>query len=623
MRLDNDPSNRSQSPTQNFGNGSSRSPRHRTNLGKSKNGDSYKKPESNGSVASYSNGSPISNGRPIPTTYFGHDRDEVTRILIQSLTDLGYHGAAAALNKESGCELEGPTVAAFRTAVIEGRWAEAEALLFGAPAYEHGGGINLDGHGNYGKSSAKSKRQSWSDGKRPGGLPLSEGANRDEMKFRIREQKYLELLECRDLGNALMVLRQELTPLRQDEGRVHALSSLLMCGSTEDLKSQAQWDGAEGQSRTILLSELSKSISPSVMIPEHRLANLLDQVKKNWISNCLYHTTTAAPSLYVDHCCERENFPLNAVLELRHHKDQIWYLKYSNDGTKLAATGKDNTIVIYETETYKPLQFLAEHEAGVSYVAWSPDDSKVISCCRQQENSARIWDVQTGRCLSCISDFTYPVTAAQWAPDGNGVVIGSQDTHCALALWDPDEGNVIYKWKRDNMRVNDLAISPDGSYLAVALNKPIILIYDFATRELINEIKYPEIKGITSVSISQDSQHMLVSMVPDKLVLFKIDTGEPVQEYEGEVLKNFVVRSTFGGANDGFVVSGSEDSRVYIWRTNGSLVEALDAHPGGCVNAVAWHPKDPRTFATAGDDEKVRIWKPAQSHPLGSYTYSQ
>lgn len=35
------------------------------------------------------------------------------------------------------------------------------------------------------------------------------------------------------------------------------LSSLLMCQSTEDLKVKAEWDGAEGESRHHLLSELS------------------------------------------------------------------------------------------------------------------------------------------------------------------------------------------------------------------------------------------------------------------------------------------------------------------------------------------------------------------------------
>ena len=161
----------------------------------------------------------------VATDFYGHNRQEVTRLIIQSLSDLGYQSTARQLSQESGFELEVPNVAAFRTAVQNGHWADAEALLFGDAARD--------------------------------GLPLCEGAKRDDMVFLIRQQKYLELLELRDLSKALMVLRQELTPLHQDVARLHALSSLIMCRRADDLRRQAQWDGANGNSRRDLLSELS------------------------------------------------------------------------------------------------------------------------------------------------------------------------------------------------------------------------------------------------------------------------------------------------------------------------------------------------------------------------------
>jgi len=139
------------------------------------------------------------------------------------------------------------------------------------------------------------------------------------------------------------------------------------------------------------------------MIPEHRLANLLDQVKQNWISNCLYHNTEASPSLYVDHTCDREDFPLKAVVELANHSDEVWFLKYSNDGTMLATTSKDHTIIIYETDTYKPIHSLDHDDSGVCYVAWSPDDTKIITCCAAQENSARLWDIKVKAPFSSVT----------------------------------------------------------------------------------------------------------------------------------------------------------------------------------------------------------------------------
>jgi hypothetical protein len=266
MRLDNDASKRSHSPAQSYTNGS------RAPLSKVANGDSHRN-ETNGS---YTNGSSVASLKALSSPFFGHDREEVTRILIQSLSDLGYADAAGTLVKESGFTLEGPTVAAFRTAVLAGDWAEAEELLFGTGSYDNGGGIHLGNTASYGKSWAKSSSTAQSH--RAQGLPLADGANRDEMLFWLKQQKYLELLERRDLGKALMVLRQELTPLHQDVGRLHTLSrqashvlliafdylltlsSLMMCPSAADLKLQADWDGAAGESRTLLLSELSSKI---------------------------------------------------------------------------------------------------------------------------------------------------------------------------------------------------------------------------------------------------------------------------------------------------------------------------------------------------------------------------
>lgn len=93
-----------------------------------------------------------------------------------------------------------------------------------------------------------------------------------------------------------------------------------------------------------------ESISPSVMIPEHRLASLLHQVKQTQISKCLYHNTANSPSLYSDHKCDRNQFPLATVQVLKYHSDEVWFVQFSNDGTRLATSSKDNTVIIWDLE---------------------------------------------------------------------------------------------------------------------------------------------------------------------------------------------------------------------------------------------------------------------------------
>jgi hypothetical protein len=172
-----------------------------------------RKPTPSGQISA--NGNSHTNGSKRasrPQTYYGHNREEVTRILIQSLYELGYDESASLLSSESGYELETSGVATFRSAVLGGNWPEAEKILmhsFQSASRPHSGDRKI------------SPDQT---------LVLADDADMNEMLFYLRQQKFLELLEARDLAAALNVLRQELTPLNYDVNRLHALSRY--CRST-------------------------------------------------------------------------------------------------------------------------------------------------------------------------------------------------------------------------------------------------------------------------------------------------------------------------------------------------------------------------------------------------------
>jgi WD40 repeat protein len=115
----------------------------------------------------------------------------------------------------------------------------------------------------------------------------------------------------------------------------------------------------------------------------------------------------------------------------------------------------------------------------------------------------------------------------------------------------------------------------------------------------------------------------------EELHLWDLDTQTLVNKYRGQKQKDNVIRSTFGGYNQAFVVSGSEgkichnqsyhnsraydltsgnsDNHVYVWnRKHGSLLQVLEGH-NAMVNSVSWNPTNPNLFASASDDKTVRM----------------
>lgn len=128
------------------------------------------------------------------------------------------------------------------------------------------------------------------------------------------------------------------------------------------------------------------------MIPEHRMAALLAELKDYQIQHCTYHSSTHRPSLYTNHICGRMDFPLETLCELDRHRNEVWFLAFSNDGTKLATASADKTVVIYDTTSFIVTQKLMEHTEPVVYVSWSPDDRQLVTCSKDQ--SAKVWDTE-------------------------------------------------------------------------------------------------------------------------------------------------------------------------------------------------------------------------------------
>jgi WD40 repeat protein len=337
------------------------------------------------------------------------------------------------------------------------------------------------------------------------------------------------------------------------------------------------------------------------MIPEHRLATLLTSFQTDQILNCRYHNTTITPSLYTDHECPADDFPLQSLIELRNHSDEVWFLEFSHDGSMLATAGRDGLVCIYDTVRWKVRHEFREHDGhperyerereratqrgsiGVVYIAFSPDDQYLISC--SQANEFVVVSTRDGRRVAVADHFDYPVTTAAWLPDSQHFVIGTQGSRRPLGLYSlrpPNGGtsssavmrnNEIFSWREppfdptlkeqsNSFRITDCAVSRDGSRLVAATLTNKIMLYDLRSRDKIAEWQMED--NITSINFSADGEEMLVSMMAGKLLLLDCGSegegGEAVvkMRFEGVMQKEFVVRSAFGGAGENFVISGSE-----------------------------------------------------------------
>lgn len=163
---------------------------------------------------------------------------------------------------------------------------------------------------------------------------------------------------------------------------------------------------------------------------------------------------------------------------------------------------------------------------------------------------------QDGSLIRSSERFEEPVSSCVWAADCRSFITGSFDKERAICQWNL-EGHRLFTWTKKH-RTEDLAVSPDGQWLVAMDEQYRLHVYNFVTRELEYEMELRV--QPTSVNISQDSRFLLVNLVDGEAQLIEIATREPIQKYTGHKGGECVIRSAFGGANESFVISGSEGS---------------------------------------------------------------
>ncbi|EIW76893.1 WD40 repeat-like protein, partial [Coniophora puteana RWD-64-598 SS2] len=106
------------------------------------------------------------------------------------------------------------------------------------------------------------------------------------------------------------------------------------------------------------------------------------------------------------------------IREITTQHEIISALSFSADGTKLAATSDDHTLLIFDMEKMQSLtrHLTGQHEA-VYAVKLTPDGSRVYS--GGKDKAVRVWDTRTGSVKHVLKAHTDAVCALSLAKDGS------------------------------------------------------------------------------------------------------------------------------------------------------------------------------------------------------------
>jgi WD40 repeat protein/serine/threonine protein kinase len=286
-----------------------------------------------------------------------------------------------------------------------------------------------------------------------------------------------------------------------------------------------------------------------------------------------------------------------ALMTLRGHKNAIWSVAFSPDGSRIVSCSHDQTIKVWDTESGVEVMTLHGHKSMVTSVAFSPDGRRIVSGSR--DNTLKIWDAESGSEVMTLRGHREHVNSVAYSPDGRRIASGSTDK--TLKVWDAESGIEVMTLKEHEGYVISVAFSPDGRWIVVGCFDSTIKVWDASSGEELMTFRGHE-REVHCVAFSPDSKRIVSGSRDKTIKVWDSETGDLVMTLWGHK-----VMSVAFSPDGRRIVSGSTDKTLKIWDAySGEELMTFRGHEQE-VNCVAFNPEG-RRIVSGSFDKTLKIW---------------
>ncbi len=160
-------------------------------------------------------------------------------------------------------------------------------------------------------------------------------------------------------------------------------------------------------------------------------------------------------------------------------EDELHYLTFSPDGSRLVGADKSGALVIWDRATGRATAATRLSNIYVDRIRFGPEGKRlaVVGCdSLSLVGEVRILDAENGRELFALKGHTLNVIDVAWSPDGERLATGSADH--AVRLWDLTTGQGILTLRGHTRLVTSVRFVSDGRRLISASEDGSVRLWD-------------------------------------------------------------------------------------------------------------------------------------------------
>lgn len=203
------------------------------------------------------------------------------------------------------------------------------------------------------------------------------------------------------------------------------------------------------------------------------------------------------------------------MLHLFDHPFGVLSVDFSPDGKRIASSGLDNSVRLWNIASGKEIFNLLIKEAYfINNVVFTPDGKNLIS--GGGDNQVKIINSGTGRIEHVFHAVESPVESVSLSPNGRRLAAAGKDGR--IDLWDVHSHTMIHRINTGSNPVQAVCFSPDGKFIASADAIGQLRLWNAETGENINERH--QNNPIISLNFSPDGRHILTGNAKNLVTLY-------------------------------------------------------------------------------------------------------
>jgi WD40 repeat protein len=275
----------------------------------------------------------------------------------------------------------------------------------------------------------------------------------------------------------------------------------------------------------------------------------------------------------------------------------------SAGGRRFATGDAFGVVKIWSTATGREELALTGHDQGVVRVVFYGDPGSERLVSGSWDGSVRVWDAQSGAQLWVWDEISGGLSDVAVSPDGRYIAVGSNDGSVMVREGSTGEPRVLSGHAN---HVASVTFSPDGQYLATAGWDNTARIFEVGSGELLHDLRHQNL--VHQVAFHPLDPGVVATSDEDGMVnLWSISGPSPVRQQRLAAHSSPVIGLAFSPDGRQIATTASFDRRILLWNVaTGAQVTTLSGHRG-TVAGLAFGETG-RTLATAGADGSARIW---------------